>query len=245
MNGKIMSSKWKTKELSTSFLENVRGAIPSAETQIEVILKIISVWNPDIKRVMDFGCGDGILGRFILSKFPFIELSCLDFSDTMLDAARKNIGSMDSVHFMKSDFSFSDWKEPISELGGFDLVVSGFSIHHQQNERKREIYKEIYDLLNPNGIFLNLEHVSSTTKEVEAIFDDYFIDYLCSFHRNANPDTERRIIADKYYNRPDKEENILAPVDIQCGWLREIGYQDVDCFFKVFELALFGGRKIT
>ncbi len=240
-----MSSKWKTKELSRSFLENVRGAIPSAETQIEVILKIISIWNPDIKRAMDFGCGDGILGKFILSKFPSIELFCLDFSDTMLDAARKNMEKLDSVHFIKSDFSFSDWKEPVSELGGFDLVVSGFSIHHQPNERKKEIYKEIYDILNPNGIFLNLEHVSSTTKEVETIFNDYFIDHLCSFHSKANPDTKRHIIADKYYNRPDKKENILAPLDIQCKWLQEIGYQDVDCFFKIFELALFGGRKIT
>jgi hypothetical protein len=35
----------------------------------------------------------------------------------------------------------------------------------------------------------------------------------------------------------------LALVDVQCGWLREIGFQDVDCFFKVFELALLGGRK--
>jgi hypothetical protein len=25
--------------------------------------------------------------------------------------------------------------------------------------------------------------------------------------------------------------------------LREIGYTDVDCYLKVFELAVFGGRK--
>jgi len=26
-------------------------------------------------------------------------------------------------------------------------------------------------------------------------------------------------------------------------WLQEIGFADVDCYFKIFELALFGGRK--
>lgn len=239
-----MESKWKTKKLSISFLENVRGAIPLAEIQIKVILKIIKIWNPDIRKVMDLGCGDGILGGSILSEFPSIELLCLDFSEPMLDAARKNISSTDSVHFIKSDFSSSDWKEPAAALGGFDLVVSGFSIHHQPDERKKDIYKEIFELLNPGGIFLNLEHVSSTTKEVKVIFDDYFIDYLYAFHRKTNPDIQRHLVADKYYNRPDKEENILTPVDIQCGWLQEIGYQDVDCFFKIFELALFGGRKV-
>jgi hypothetical protein len=44
---------------------------------------------------------------------------------------------------------------------------------------------------------------------------------------------------------PAKRENILAPVEEQCRWLRLIGFADVDCFLKVFELALFGGRKVS
>jgi hypothetical protein len=32
-------------------------------------------------------------------------------------------------------------------------------------------------------------------------------------------------------------------VDRQCQWLEAIGFVDVDCFFKLFELASFGGRK--
>ncbi len=71
-----MNSLWKTKELSETFLKNVRGAIPLAETQIEVILKIVKIWNPEIKNVIDLGCGDGILGRFIQSEFPLIDLFC-------------------------------------------------------------------------------------------------------------------------------------------------------------------------
>ena len=239
-----MTSQWKTKALSSSFLENVRGAIPSAGTQIQIILKIVSMWHPDIKRVMDLGCGDGILGKFILSRFPGIELYCLDFSEAMLDAARKNLGANKSVHFMQSDFSFSEWKDSLAHLGGFDLVVSGFSIHHQSDDRKKAVYREIYDLLDPAGIFLNLEHVASATKKVAAVADDHFIDALWDFHRKRNPDADRQTLADEYYNRPDKVENILAPVDVQCQWLDEIGFTDVDCFFKVFELALFGGRKM-
>ena len=46
-----------------------------------------------------------------------------------------------------------------------------------------------------------------------------------------------------YHARPDKADNILAPVEQQCLWLRDIGFADVDVFWKWFELALFGGRK--
>ena len=40
-----------------------------------------------------------------------------------------------------------------------------------------------------------------------------------------------------------QEGNILAPVELQCEWLRRIGFEDVDCYFKIFELAVFGGRR--
>ncbi len=44
-------------------------------------------------------------------------------------------------------------------------------------------------------------------------------------------------------NRPDKDANILLSVEVQCDWLREIGYEEVDCYFRIYELAVFAGRK--
>ncbi|MFQ5682347.1 MAG: class I SAM-dependent methyltransferase [Candidatus Binatia bacterium] len=239
-----MNSRWRTEELSKTYLAEVRGAVPSADTQIEVMLKIISLWKPRLKTIMDLGCGDGILGQAILDKFPAVQVFFVDFSAPMLEAARTKVQRTRAVNFVKSDFSSPDWRNSFHKMEGFDLVVSGFSIHHQPDDRKREIYREIYELLNNGGIFLNLEHVASPTNKVEALFKDYFIDSLCSFHSKRDPHIKREAVAKEYYNRPDKEENILAPVDSQCEWLREIGFQDVDCFFKIFELALFGGRKI-
>ncbi len=61
---------------------------------------------------------------------------------------------------------------------------------------------------------------------------------------NENPDRRGRIRATAIANhRPNKVDNILAPVEVQCQWLRESDFVDVDCFFKVFQLALFGGKK--
>lgn len=238
-----MPSKWKTKDLSDLYVNNVRGAIPLAKAQIEIMLKIIRYWNPNIKKVIDLGCGNGILGKAILLNFPKIDLFCLDFSESMLDSAKNNFNSLERVNFVNADFSSYEWIDSLKSTEGFDLIISGFSIHHQPDKRKKEIYKEIYNLLNPNGIFLNLEHISSPTESIESLFEDYFIDHLYSYQGRNNKEVTRDSIAEKYYNRPDKKENLLAPLETQCNWLKEIGYLDVDCFFKVFELAIFGGRK--
>jgi len=236
-------SQWQTKELVNSFLEGVRGAIPAANLQLEVISKILDFWQPQPSKILDLGCGDGALGRVLLERYPTAHMIFVDFSEPMLEALRKQIGATRRVTVIHADFATPAWVEGLQGKEPLDVIVSGFSIHHQDNHRKKMLYGEIYECLSEDGVFLNLEHVSSATPSGEALFDSFFVDHLVRFHRDANPNKTRLEIEEAYYQRPDKKENILAPVETQCDWLRQIGFQDVDCFFKIFELALFGGRK--
>ena len=82
-------SKWQTKERATAFLEGVREAIPGAGLQLAVIGKIVQLWCKAPSRVLDLGCGDGVLGRFLLEMFPSAHGISVDFSDPMLDAAHR------------------------------------------------------------------------------------------------------------------------------------------------------------
>ena len=100
--------------------------------------------------------------------------------------------------------------------------------------------RKCFGMLAPGGIFINVEHVASASQWVEALNDELFVDSLHMHHRESS----REEVARKYYDRPDKSANILAPVERQCEWLREIGFADVDCYLKVFELAVFGGRRL-
>jgi SAM-dependent methyltransferase len=238
-------SQWQTEELATAFLQGVRGAIPGADLQLEVLGKIVELWIPRPSRILDVGCGDGILGRVLLEKFPSVRVTFTDFSDPMLAAVRAKLANSSRATVLKADFSDPSWLEAMAGKGPFDVVVSGFAIHHQADGRKKALYAEIHGILAPGGDFLNLEHVASATRAGEELFDGLFVDHLIRFHKSAQSGATRQEIEATYYNRPDKKENILAPLEVQCEWLRQIGFQDVDCFFKVFELALFGGRKAS
>ena len=239
---KSNSSVWKSEKLARTFLEGIRKSIPLANEQIEIIQRIILKWKPEVKTFLDLGCGDGVLGQAVLTVNRNAKGVFLDISDKMLKTAREKCQN-NRVRFVKADFEKPDWVRSITRFGSFDLVVSGFSIHHQTDKRKKEVYKEVYDILAPGGIFLNLEHVSSPSKDIESLFDEYFTDSLYAYHSKSNRRMTKEKIEKEYYNRADKVANILLSVESQCNWLRDIGFRDVDCFFKVFELALFGGRK--
>ena len=133
--------------------------------------------------------------------------------------------------------------QSVSGHAPFDLVVSGLAIHHLPDDRKRELYQEVFGLVRQGGLFLNLEHVAPTSPWAEQAFNELFVDSLWAHDQRRGGTRTREDVAREWYHRPDKSENILAPVDLQCQWLREIGFQDVDCFFKLLELALFGGKK--
>lgn len=64
-------------------------------------------------------------------------------------------------------------------------------------------------MLSIEGIFINVEHTASATPELEDLYDQLFIDHLTSHNER-----ERQEVSKEYYNRPDKEDNILERVDI-------------------------------
>jgi len=238
-----VKSSWQIEENAKYFLESERGAVPGSDLQLDIMASIIQQWRPNPSKLLDLGCGDGILGRFMITCFPSVEALFVDFSDPMLDAARASLSHVKNATILKADFGTDKWLEAVEPHVPFDVVISGFAIHHQPDGRKKELYSEIYDLLNPGGVFLNLEHVQSSTPEVSYLFEEYFIEHLHNYQLESNPETSREIVADGFRNRPDKNEDKLVPVETQCEWLRQIGFKDVDCFFKQFEIGLIGGRK--
>lgn len=237
------ASVWQDRETATSFLESERGAVPTSDLQLDIIDRIIRHWLSYPSRFLDLGCGDGIIGRYLLEKYPDTFGVFIDFSDTMLCAASEKLGNQPNSKIIKLDFSTHNWIDSIKKYTPFDVIVSGFAIHHQPDAGKKQLYSEIYDLLSPGGVFLNLEHVASSTPETAMIFEDFYIDSLVKFQQKINPRTKREKVAESFKDRADKYEDKLTPVESQCKWLNEIGFTDVDCFFKLFEISIFGGRK--
>ena len=238
---------WQSADLVNKFLSGVSGAIPLRSEQLDVMLRLISAhkWaERDQMRFLDIGCGDGILSAAVLSRFPSSHCVLLDFSESMLTAARDKLtGQIKQPVFVLADYADPHWVQDVQAYAPFDVIVSGFSIHHQPDDRKRRIYSEVFNLLHPGGLFVNLEHVASATHWGEMLFAQRMVDSLVEYHAAQNSTLTRQQIWDQFYDRPDKAANLLAPLDTQCQWLREIGFADVDCFFKIFELAIFGGHK--
>ncbi len=234
---------WQSPELARRFVNNVRRAIPGGELQLEVMLRLVETTSKPVRRFLDLGCGSGTLGAVLLQEFPDATGVFVDFSPAMIEAARENLAAYRSAHFESLDYADPAWAEAVRPRGPFDAIVSGFSIHHQPDDIKRRIYREIFELLAPGGVFVNVEHVKPASPAVHALFEDHFVENLFAQERQSGGSRSREQIRKEFVNREDTEANILAPAGDQVEWLRDIGYVDADCFLSVYELAVLAGRR--
>jgi SAM-dependent methyltransferase/acyl carrier protein len=207
-------SHWQTGIVSKAYLD-LRSAIPDSQLEIEVMLKLIRAWYPKLRTALDLGCGDGFLGRTLLEHFPDCHVWFLDFSNPMLDSAQDKLGKSERATIIKADFASSEWISDLGNYPTFDLVVSRLAIHHQTNIRKKQLYREIYDLLSIGGIFLNLEQVASATAGIAEVYREYLVDCLHAFYHQSDPDRSREDVADAFYSSPARIEDLLALVEAQ------------------------------
>lgn len=232
----MAASAWQDRHVAEHFVDARRDAMPFGVEQFRLMLRLVQCFIPRPRRILDLGCGDGIVARTLLDAYPDATALLLDNSEPMLERARTAMAAYGNRCIIR----LADLNEPLSAAvcEPVDVVASGYAIHHLTDERKRTLYAGAFDVLALGGLFVNIEHVASVTPHGEALFDEAFIDYVAGYTQR-----DRTEAAAEHHARPDKADNILTPVETQLGWLREIGFAEVDCYFKWLELAVFAGVK--
>lgn len=209
----MAASEWTTTEHAFSYLARA-DAIPHRTEGERVLLDHVS---GAARRILDLGTGDGRLLALLRVDRPESTGVGIDISEPMLARAQERFTDDSRVELLRHDLA-----TPLpDDLGSFDAIVSCFAIHHLENERKRSLYDEIFARLAPGGVFANLEHVASPTERLHRRFYD-----ALGFEADWEDPSNR-----------------LVDTESQLIWLREIGFEDVDCYWKWLELALLLGVK--
>jgi tRNA (cmo5U34)-methyltransferase len=189
------------------------GRIGTLEPRLAGEVMVLDVLPDAPERVLDLGCGDGRLAALVLDNRDTVtEVVAVDASPPMLEQARQRFVDDPRVEVREWDL-----RHPVTGFGSFDAIVSGFAIHHLDDDRKRELFGEIATQLRPGGVFANLEVVESATPELHATF------------RSAIGRAE------------DDPTDQLVAVETQLGWMRAAGLAQVDCLWRWRGFALLVG----
>ncbi len=125
--------------------------LPEYRSLLEVVAGIIRGHRPS--EIIDLGCGTGNLARLIFQSLPQTTIWGVDNSATFLAIARDKCRG-------------HDFRPIWADILDYDLgtrtcecIVSTFSIHHFEDEKKLKLFRKIQQALKPGGVFINLDMV--------------------------------------------------------------------------------------
>lgn len=177
---------------------------------------------------LDLGAGTGLVSALIRARFAGAEAHLLDVSEKMLAQARRRFAGEEGVHFYVRDYA-------VEALPGvYPLVVSAMSIHHLDDAGKQRLLQKIFAALEPGGAFIHAELALGTTAATERRYQDHWDRHLAA--AGIAPDELARIRERMACDRP-------APLESQLGWMRDAGFQNVDCYFKSYNFTVYMGEK--
>jgi len=207
-----------------------RMIIPCFNDFYQTAIDLIPFNGSDSFKFLDLGAGTGLLTAFIISVFPNATVTLMDLSEKMLEKARERFSSNKRVNFLIWDYSHSTLPEE------YDLIVSAMSIHHLTDNEKKLLYQRAFDALKREGAFINADLVKGETDNIEQKYHDMWMNWIQETGLSKNE--LLKIIDRMQYDRP-------SSLNIQLQWLKEIGFSDVDCYYKYFNFAVYSGRKVS
>ena len=235
------STRWANNEFTQEYRDNADIFIVERKRMIEILVSFYRHFisgNSNIS-ILDLGCGDGILTHHILELNPSISATLIDASEDMLSKAEERLNGFKNVHFINA--SFQDIMGTSHLLNKYDLIISSLAIHHLDTNGKSGLFKLIFERLNQPGYFINIDTMLSPSHTVEQWYMRLWEDWVKEKKISVGIDGD--IFNDITRRYKDADENKPDTLDNQLKILREIGFKEVDCYYKYGIFAIYGGCK--
>ena len=201
--------------------------IPLMDIFYSTAVELVKI-NNEKGNILDLGAGTGLLTKLVIKKYPNAKYTLVDIADEMLDIAKERFETLDNI-----SFNVEDYRVGISG-GKYEAIISALSIHHLDSYEKRDLYNNIFNMLEEGGVFINADQVKGEDCDSEEIVKEYQLSYIenCSLLREEKDETYGRIKLDK-----------MDKMSTQINMLKEAGFKSVDIYYKYYNYVVFRARK--
>ena len=246
MQDSVITPQWE-EENSQDFIDYGKYFVPDRELQINCICEVIPPPS-ESAYILDLCCGEGLLTRALLEKFPESHVCGLDGSLKMMAHIEKALAVYGERFKAKQfDLAASDWREfsfPIY------AVVSSLAIHHLDGTEKQALFKDMASILVPGGSFI----IADLTEPMDRFGQKLAADTWDEIVRQRSLDLDGDLrgydsfceLGWNHYAQSEPDpDSIDKPSSLfdQLKWLEQAGFTDVDVFWMKAGHAIFGGRK--
>ena len=216
---------------------------PNRKHMASIACEILPYDRSENIRILDLGVGTGYLTHKIIEEFPNTSVVAIDAAEMMIDKAKIRLKEqLGQITFKAA--SFQELPDKIKDITGLDAVVSAFALHHLLKEEKLKLFQYVHSILKPGGWFINCDIFNAVDPAVEALYRRLL--YKGTQERSRSLKHEEKsleYIASEYTSKEERDGDNPFSITEETQLLTEAGFRIVDCFWKEYREAVYGGKK--
>ena len=179
-------------------------------------------------RVLDLGCGNGVLSEVVFSKLPRAYIVAFDLTENMLQAYEKKL----KKHAGAFELKAGDFRtDPIGN--GYDVVVAGLTLHHLTWKEREEFYKTIFRSMNNQGLFIARDVIIDEDEKIKHQHYELWKNHMRS--NGEDPD---------FWYAKHMEKDHPVTLSNHFTWLKKAGFSTVACHWQLYNFAITSAAKL-
>jgi trans-aconitate methyltransferase len=149
--------------------------------------------------ILDFGCGTGLLCKFISERFPNAKIEGIDISKQMIEKAKINCPN---CNFYVGDITSIN-------LPNYDVIVSKDVFNHIDDIH--HTISRLNDLLNPKGtlVIANRERERKIKDEIVSTLETMSYEISTEYHSFKPTKSEIDSFIETFINFKEEHKNII------------------------------------
>ena len=206
--------------------------------------------------ILDVGAGTGTESISAMKELPNMHTLAIDICEPMKNLYVKNYTR---AFAGKKEKRFEYIVEDFRTISGDDerinfyykslsqkackAAISAYCFHHFTYEEKKLAYQKVFDMLEPGGIFVNLDVFTFNSPSVKKDAHLFDIDFIKRGFDNPNFEISKKvsreqceILKDKWVNHLNMHHLDSAEQDTEI--LKEIGFEDVECVLRYWHQGI-------
>ncbi len=217
-----------------SNLDTGQAATIDAPLSMELITKAAVSSTPNIRRILDIGCGAGNNSVKLSQIAAPFDCDLVDLSEPMLTRASERVAEVNvgSINTFQGDFRHLDLPKE-----GYDVILAAAVLHHLRDDDDwLQAFTKIFELTARGGSVWITDLISHETDSVQSLMWERYGKYLQSVGGKEYKDL--------VFGYIDKEDS-PRPVTYQLELLRKVGFERVEILHKNSCYAAFGAIKMS
>jgi tRNA (cmo5U34)-methyltransferase len=230
---------WNDPATVASWIATRAESNPGRSEHLERLITLLGQVQPEGLRVLDLGCGDGMVAELVLTHLPGSYVAGVDLSPPMLEAAAARLAAYPGRYALYRR-SLQD-STPLAGEAPFDAAIAVQSVHHLDPAEKQALFAWVAGRLRPGGIFLLSDRIHLPSA---ALFPYYQALYAARQARHGAAPLPAGFGYAAHLRALALRADLPDTVEDQVTWLRAAGFGEAGCFYRYIERAVFGGLKL-